>query len=397
MRTAHKCRAYPTPEQAAVLNRLFGCIRYVWNRTLAERHARFRSDGVVTSYAETDRNLTAMKREAETDFLRQVSSTAMQQALRHQHMAMVAFWEKRARYPRFKSRHARQSAAFTKAGFRMKDGELALQKVPGALRYVWSWPGVDPATIDPTMVTLSRDTDGRWFVTFSVEVDQAAPLPATGQAVGVDLGLKDFAVLSTGERIAHPRHMDRREQRLKRYQRMVSRRQKGSANRAKAKQKVARAHSRVRDARRDFLHKASTDLVRRFDVIAIEDLAPANMVKNRSLAKSISRTGWAEFREMLAYKVERAGRRLTVVDRWYPSSKTCSACGHLLASLSLSTRAWTCPGCGTRHDRDINAAKNILAVELAVSACGGDVRRAGTSPARPPAKQERSGREPNDN
>lgn len=348
------------------------------------------------SYAETDRALTALKADPKFAYLREVSSTALQQSLRHQHNAMVAFWEKRARYPRFKNRHARQSAAFTRSGFRMVDGALSLQKAPGSLRFVWSWDDVDVSGIDPTMVTLSRDTDGRWFVTFSVEVDQPAVRTPTGESVGVDLGLKDFAVLSTGERIAHPKHMERREHRLKRYQRMLARRQKGSANRRKAVQKVARAHSRVRDARRDFLHKTSTDLVRRFDVIAIEDLAPANMVKNHKLAKSISRSGWGEFRTMLTYKAERAGRRLVVIDRWFPSSKTCSACGYLLAKLSLGTRQWTCPGCGTRHDRDINAAKNILAADPVVTACGGDVRRSGTSPARPPVKQEHQGCKPDE-
>jgi putative transposase len=396
MRTAYKCRAYPTPEQAAVLMRLFGCVRVVWNRTLAARHERYASTGESTSYPDTDRALTAMKKTPELAFLREVSSTALQQTLRHQHNAMTAFWEKRARYPRFKSRHGRQSASFTRAAFRLRDGALNLQKVPDALRFVWSWGDVDLGTIDPTMVTVSRDADGRWFLTIAADVDAAPALPETGQAVGVDLGLKDFAVLSTGERIAHPKHMEQRERRLKRYQRILGRKQKGSANRKKAKQKVARQHSKVRDARRDFLHKTSTELVRRFDVIAIEDLAPSNMVKLRSLAKSISRSGWGEFREMLTYKAHRAGRRLAVIDRFYPSSKTCSACGHLLGTLSLSTRAWTCPGCGTRHDRDINAAKNILAVELAVSACGGDVRRAGTSPARPPVKQERRRRKPDE-
>ena len=202
---------------------------------------------------------------------------------------------------------------------------------------MWSWPDIDPATVDPTTVTVSRDPDGRWFVTLHADVPEPAPLPCTGETVGVDLGLTDFLVLSTGERIPHPRHMDRYEKRLKRYQRILARKQRGSKNRAKAKRKVARHHAKVADARRDFLHKTSTDLVRRFDGIAVEDLAVKNMGKMRSLAKSISRTGWGEFREFLTYKAERYGRTLAVVDRWYPSSKTCSVCGHLLASLSLHT------------------------------------------------------------
>lgn len=393
VRTAYKCRAYPTPEQAAVLSRTFGCIRVVWNRTLAARHARWHSERKATSYAETDRALTDMKKLPELAFLGEVSSVPLQQTLRHQHTAMTAFFQKRARYPRFKSRHGKQSAAYTRSAFRMRDGVLSLGRTPGVLRFTWSWPNIDPGTLNPSMVTVSRDPDGRWFVTLAVDLEApAAPRP-TGDVVGVDLGLKDFAVLSTGERIPHPRHMQRRERRLKRYQRMMARKQRGSNNRKKAKAKVARAHSRVRDARRDFLHKASTDLVRRFDAVAVEDLNVAGMVRNRSLAKSISRTGWAEFRSMLTYKAHRDGRYLAVVDRWYPSSKTCSACGHLLGTLSLGTRHWQCPTCGTRHDRDINAAKNIaVAAGLVetINACGADVRHGGQPLVRSAVNQELS-------
>ena len=167
----------------------------------------------------------------------------------------------------------------------------------------------------------------------------------------MDVGLTDFATLSTGEKITNPRHLEKKARRLARYQRQMARKQRGSKNRAKAKQKVARAHSKVRAARRDFLHKTSTDLVRKHDRIGIEDLAVSNMIRNRRLARAISDVGWAEFRSMLEYKAERAGREIAAVNRFYPSSKTCSTCGHLLATLSLSTRHWTCPGCGTRHDR----------------------------------------------
>lgn len=376
-----------------MLNRTFGCIRVVWNRTLAARHARYHTEGKPTSYAETDRALTEMKKQPDLAFLAEVSSVPLQQTLRHQHNAITAFFAKQSRYPRYKSRYGRQSASYTRSAFRLRGGVLTLGKMPGSLRFVWSWPNIDVTALDPTMVAVSRDPDGRWFVAFAVDVDAPTAPEPTGQVVGVDLGLTDFAVLSTGERIAHPKHMERRERRLKRYQRMMARKKKGSANRAKAKRKVARAHSRVRDARRDFLHQESTKLVRRFDAIAVEDLAVANMVRNRSLAKAISRTGWAEFRTLLTYKAHRDGRTIAVVDRWYPSSKTCSTCGHLLATLSLKTRHWTCPSCGTRHDRDINAAKNIAVAAGLVetkNACGADVRRAGLSPARSAVKQESS-------
>jgi len=225
-------------------------------------------------------------------------------------------------------------------------------------------------------------------------VDAPDLLPETGRAAGVDLGVKDFAVTSDGKKIPNPRHLERKARNLARYQRRLARCQKGSANRAKARAKVARAHRKVRDARRDFLHKASTRLARDNDLIALEDLNVKGMVRNRKLARVISDCGWGEFRAMLAYKCERYGRALVVIDRWYPSSKTCSACGHLLAELSLSTRHWACPSCGTRHDRDVNAAKNILAAGQAVArgdpgdACGADVRHSGSSRVQPAAKQE---------
>ena len=327
-------------------------------------------------------------------FLSEVSSVPLQQALRHQHQAFAGFFSGRARYPRFKSRRSRQSAHYTRSAFAMHGGELRLAKTTTPLRYVWSWPDIDVAALDPAMVIACREPDGRWYVTFALDTSAPKPLPETGHAVGVDLGLKDFAVTSNGEKIANPRNLDRKARNLARYQRRLARRRKGSANRAKAAAKVARAHRKVRSARRDFLHRASTRLVRENDIIVIEDLNVSGMVRNRHLARAISDCGWGEFRRQLAYKCERAGRELVVIDRWYPSSKTCSACGHRLAELSLSTRHWTCPSCGSRHDRDINAAKNILAAGLAVArgspgdACGADVRHSGSCRVRSAVKQE---------
>lgn len=362
-----------------MLARTFGCIRVVWNKTLDDRHRVYATEGRSVGYAETDRNLTAMKKDPGLEWLSEVSSVPLQQALRHQHAAFQAFFAKRARYPRFKHRAGRQSATYTRSAFSYRDGALKLAKMTEPLAIVYSRPLPDGTV--PTTVTVSRDPAGRWHVSMLVDDPTVQPLPETGSTVGVDLGLKDFAVLSTGEHVPHPRHYQRKEARLARYQRQMARKQRGSANQAKAKAKVARAHARVTDARRDFLHKTSTDLVRRFDVVSVEDLNVAGMVRNRSLAKSIATSGWSEFRGMLEYKTAWYGRQLVVVDRWYPSSKTCSACGHLLAELSLSTRTWQCPACGTRHDRDENAAKNIDAAGRAVvregEACGAGVRRDG--------------------
>ncbi len=394
MRTAYKCRAYPDADQQQMLARTFGCVRVVWNQTLAVRHARYAVEGKSTSYAQTDAALTAMKKTPELEWLNEVSSVPLQQALRHQHTAFQAFFAGRARYPRFKSRQGRQSAAYTRSAFRMKDGALRLAKTTAPLVFVWSWPDIDVTGLDPTTVTVSRDPCGRWYVSFAVEVADPEQLPSTGRVVGVDLGIKDFAVASDGEKIPNPRKLARRASALARYQRRLARCQKGSANRAKAKAKVARAHRKVCASRTDFLHRTSTALVRDHDVIVIEDLAVKNMVRNHSLAKAISDCGWGTFRQMLEYKTAKYGRHLIVVGRWFPSSKTCSACGHLLADLSLGTRTWQCPSCGTRHDRDINAAKNIAAAGLAVGtgngadACGADVRRHGTPRPQSAVKQE---------
>ncbi|MFL6056403.1 MAG: RNA-guided endonuclease InsQ/TnpB family protein [Actinoallomurus sp.] len=401
MRTAYKCRAYPDPEQAAVFSRTFGCVRLVWNKTLAERHAAYHERGQKTSYKQTDAALTEWKKTEYLAFLAEVSSVPLQQTLRHQHAAFANFFAGRAEYPRFKNRNARQTAHYTRSAFRMKNGELYMAKTTTPLTFVWSFDDVDPATLNPTTVVISRDPDGRWYVTFAVDTDAPDPLVAAGHAIGVGLGVKDFAVSSDGERIANPRHLERKARNLARYQRRMARCQRGSMNRRKAKAKIARAHRKVRNARADFLHRVSTNLIRRADTIVIEDLAVTNVVKNRRLARVISDAGWGEFRRQLEYKAERAGRRLVVIDRWYPSSKTCSACGHLLAKLSLSTRHWTCPGCRTRNDRDINAAKNILAAGRAVAghnpgdACGAGVRRQGSSLPQPALKQEtRAARRP---
>jgi putative transposase len=388
MRTAHKCRAYPDPDQQLMLARTFGCIRVVWNRTLAARQERWTTQRKGTSYRATDAALTAMKRLPELAWLNQVSSVPLQQALRHQHMAFSAFFAGRARYPRFKSRRGRQAATFTRSAFRWQGGQLWLAKTTRPLRLVWSWPDIDPAALAPTSVTVSRDPDGRWYATLHVPASDPKPLPATGRAVGIDLGVTDLVVTSDGERIANPRHLDRKARNLARYQRRMARKTKGSANRRKAAAKVARAHRKVRAARTDFLHRVSARLVRDHDLLVIEDLNVRAMVRNRHLARAISDSGWGTFRQMLAYKAARAGRCLVVIDRWYPSSKLCSVCGHLLAELSLNTRTWVCPSCGARHDRDLNAATNILAAGRAVAACGADISHPGSLRVRSAVKQE---------
>ena len=206
-----------------MLARTFGCVRVVWNRTLATRHARWRLEGKGTSYAESDRALTAMKKDPDLVFLNEVSCVPLQQALRHQHKAFTAFFARRARYPRFKSRRSRQSAHYTRSAFIMRGGELRLAKMAGPVRFVWSWPDADVTALDPAMVIVSREPDGRWYVTFTIDTNAPEPLQETGRLVGVDLGVKDFAVTSAGDRIANPRHLERKARSLARYQRRMAR------------------------------------------------------------------------------------------------------------------------------------------------------------------------------
>lgn len=372
VRRAYKYRFYPTPEQAEQLNQTFGCVRYVYNRALAERHRAWTQQQRRVTHAETDRMLTGWKRDPDTAWLAEPSKGPLQASLRNLQSAFDKFWRKQNRYPKFKKKgKSRDSATYYRNCFTFRDGKLKLAKQSEPLDIRWSRPLPDGA--DPSQVTVSRDAAGRWFVSLLVE-ETITPYASTDAAVGVDLGITTLAALSTGEKIANPKHEKADRAKLAKAQRNLARKKKGSANRAKARLKVARIHARIADRRRDHLHKFTTRLVRENQVIAIEDLSVRNMVKNRSLARAISDASWSELRRMLEYKADWHGRELVAIDRWYPSSKTCSDCGHLLRSLPLNVREWVCAECGTVHDRDVNAAKNVLAVGLAVNACGDGVR-----------------------
>jgi putative transposase len=316
--------------------------------------------------------LTKWKARDEFAFLNDVSCVPLQQCLRHQQSAFTNFFAKRARYPRFKSRkRGKASAEYTRSAFRWRDGQLTLAKMAAPLDIRWSRPL--PKDAQPSTVTVSQDAAGRWHVSILVEtcVEQ---LPASQGTIGVDLGVTSLATLSTGEKIFNPRHEKRARARLVRAQRALASKQKGSANRAKARLAAARIHARVADRRRDVLHKLSTRLVRENQTIVIEDLAVANMLHSRSLARVISDAAWSEFRSMLEYKASWYGRRVVVVDRWLPSSKTCNGCGLVKDAMPLHIRMFECAGCGLVLDRDHNAALNILAAGRAVAACGDGVR-----------------------
>ncbi|WP_406340209.1 transposase [Streptomyces sp. NBC_01620] len=394
VKRAFKYRFYPTGAQAAELSRTFGCVRKVYNLALAARTQAWTRQERV-NYNQTSALLTAWKKTEELAFLNDVSSVPLQQTLRHLQSAFANFFSKRAKYPRFKSRKkSRKSAEYTTSGFRFRDGRLTLAKMAEPLDIVWSRPL--PTGAKPSTVTVSQDSAGRWFVSMLCDDLTVKPLSATDAAVGVDVGLNHLLTLSTGEKIANPRHERRDRARLAKAQRALARKAKGDgANRRKARLEVAKIHARIADRRRDGLHKLTTRLVRENQTIVIEDLTVRNMVRNRSLARAISDAAWAEFRSLLEYKAQWYGREVIAVDRFFPSSKLCSVCGTLQDKMPLNVRTWTCAACGTTHDRDVNAARNLLAAGRAVSACGAGVRPQRRTPDGQSAmKQEALRREP---
>ncbi|MFE0103115.1 RNA-guided endonuclease InsQ/TnpB family protein [Streptomyces sp. NPDC059009] len=394
VKRAFKYRFYPTDAQAAELSRTLGCVRKVYNMALAARTEAWARQERV-NYNATSAMLTAWKKTEELAYLNVVSSVPLQQALRHLQAAFASFFGKRAKYPRFKSKKkSRKSAEYTTSGFRFRDGELMLAKMAEPLAIVWSRPL--PEGAKPSTVTVSQDAAGRWFVSLLCEDPTVKPLPANGKAVGIDVGLEHLLALSTGEKVANPRHERRDRERLAKAQRELARKASGDgANRAKARRKVAKIYARIADRRRDALHKLTTRLVRENQTLVIEDLTVRNMVTNRKLARAISDASWAEFRSMLEYKAQWYGRDVVAVDRFFPSSKLCSHCGTLAKAMPLNVRTWTCEGCGTTHDRDVNAARNLKAAGLAASACGAGVRPQRRTPdGQSATKQETPRREP---
>lgn len=374
VKRAFRFRFYPDDEQAEMLRRTFGCVRVVWNRALRYRTDAWYERRERVNYNACSALLTGWKKDPELAWLNEVSSVPLQQCLRHQQAAFANFFEKRAGYPAFKSKHGRQSAEFTTSAFRWDGRRLALAKMSRPLDIRWS--RTLPAGAAPSTVTVSLDPAGRWHVSLLVEDKTVRPLPACDQAVGLDMGITALVTTSDGEKVVGGNHHRVDLVRLARAQRALTHKQKGSCNRAKARRRVARVHARIADRRRDQLHKLSTRLVRENQTIVVEDLNVRGMVRNRHLARAISDQGWADLRRMLAYKAEWYGRNLVTVDRWFPSSRRCSNCGHVAGRLPLHVREWACPECGAAHDRDVNAAINILAAGLAVTACGDGVRPA---------------------
>ncbi len=348
-----------------------GCARLVYNRALAARTEAWYERQERVGYSETSTMLTNWKKQEDLQFLSEVSCVPLQQGLRHLQTAFTNFFAGRAKYPNFKKKHHGGNAEFTKSAFKWKDGKVYLAKCSQPLDIRWSREL--PVGAASSTITVKLSPSGRWTVSLLVDVEIAA-LPESPNQIGLDLGITTLMALSNGEKIANPKAFKAKRRKLRKTQKALSRKKKGSNNRHKARLKVAKVHAEISDARNDFLHKLTTRLVRENQVIAVEDLSVKNLVKNRKLALSISDASWGEIIRQLEYKCNWYGRTFVKIDRWFPSSKRCGHCGHIVDKLPLNIREWDCLKCGTHHDRDVNAAKNILAAGLAVNVCGATVR-----------------------
>lgn len=365
MEYAYKFRLYPSWSQINLIERTFGCCRYVYNHYLARRNKVYQTSGITLDYYACSRDLTILKQQDSTSWLREVDATALQASIQDLDHAFKNFFRRVKRgehpgYPKFKSKHSRKQSYKSKcvgSTIKVLENAVRLPKL-GKVRCQISRK-VEGRILS---ATVSKSASGKYYVALCCRLDHDVPkLPSTGAIVGLDMGIGSFAVSSNDVVYANPKYLRQSEKKLAKLQRQLSRKTKGGSNWNKARLKIARLHEHIANQRLDMQHKLSTQIVRQNDVICIEDLVPKNMVQNPKLAKYISDVSWGEFRRQLTYKAEWYGRKLITVDRFYASSQICSHCGERWpGTKDLAVRRWICPSCGTSLNRDSNAAKNIL-------------------------------------
>lgn len=365
----YKFRIYPTKEQKVLLAKAFGCNRVVWNYFLNQRkefHLQNKDEKKRgLNYNDNSKSLTQLKKTVEFLWLKDVVAQCLQQTLRDLDVAYSRFFRKQAKFPQFKSRHDRQSCRFPQ-DFSVASDILTLPKL-GEINIVSHRKLGENAKV--LSVTISKNKAGRYFASLLVEENDVKPLPKTDKTVGIDMGLKDFAVLSNGERIKNPKIAWKQRKKLAYLNRNLSRKKKDSRNREKARVLLARKHEKIVNRKNDFTHKLTHRIVDENQVIVVENLNVVSMMKNRRLARSIGEISWGEFARQLEYKSKWGGRSFVKIGTFFPSSKLCS-CGFIHQSLKLKDREWTCPKCNALNDRDLNAARNILAQGLNLSGAG---------------------------
>ena len=349
---SHKIRIYPNREQEQFLKKSCGVARFAYNWGLAEWQKRY-ENGEKPNHLKLKKQFNGIK-QVEFPFVCEVSKCCSETAFANLGKAYKNFFDRRAKYPKFKKKGIHDSFGLDNLKFRVDGKHIKLAKM-SPMRMA------EPLRFDGKIMsgTVSRVADN-WYISIAVEVKKDLTLPKTGKYVGVDLGVKDIAITSDGCKFANPRWIQKSEKKLKRLQRELARRKRASKRRERTRLRLARQHDRVANQRKDWLHKITTYLVRNNDVIALENLNVRGMVKNHNLAKAIANVSFGEFNRQIEYKAQMYGKQIYRVDRFFPSSKTCSVCGCVQEKMPLHIREWTCPDCGAHHDRDINAATNLL-------------------------------------